>query len=85
MFFCTARGGYEVHTVPIDPFARLDADHVFQTIDDAIASGALPPAPRHDACAYCDFRPVCGPHEERRVRVKQGALLEKLLALRQEP
>jgi len=85
LFFCTARGGYEVHTVPIDPFARLDADHVFQTIDDAIASGALPPAPRHDACAYCDFRPVCGPHEERRVRVKQGALLEKLLALRQEP
>jgi len=85
LFFCTARGGYEVHTVPIDPFARNDATFVFETIDDAIVRGALPPAPRKDACAYCDFRPVCGPHEERRTAGKRGPLLEKLAELRQQP
>jgi RecB family exonuclease len=83
--FCTARGGYDVHVVPIDPLARLEAGTVFETIDDAIAHGELPPAPREEACRYCDFRPVCGPNEERRVRVKQRKPLEKLLALRQEP
>jgi CRISPR/Cas system-associated exonuclease Cas4 (RecB family) len=84
LFFCTARGGYEVHTVPIDSFARNDARSVFETIDDAIVRGALPPSPRPGACSYCDFRPVCGPHEERRTAAKRGPLLAKLGELRRQ-
>jgi CRISPR/Cas system-associated exonuclease Cas4 (RecB family) len=85
LFFCTARGGYEVHTVPIDALARRDASHVFQVVDGALAQGVLPPAPRKDACTYCDFRSVCGPHEERRTARKQGPELEALTELRQRP
>jgi ATP-dependent helicase/nuclease subunit B len=85
LFFCTARGGYEIHPVPIDPFARLDARHVYETVDAAIVNGALPPAPRREACAWCDFRPVCGPHEERRIRGKRGTLLDPLIELRKSP
>jgi CRISPR/Cas system-associated exonuclease Cas4 (RecB family) len=84
LFFCTARGGYEVHRVPIDPFARNDAQYVFDTIDDCIQKGTLPPAPRKDACTYCDFRTVCGPDEERRIARKPPSLLEKLNELRQQ-
>jgi hypothetical protein len=35
-------------------------------IDGAIAAGFLPPAPQKDACEWCDYRPVCGRHEEQR-------------------
>jgi hypothetical protein len=44
----------------------------------------LPPAPREGACGFCDFRPVCGPLEERRFRdkPKDEGVIADLLALR---
>src|SRR5205085_7781976 len=44
--------------------------HVMETIDSAISNGLLPANPREDACTYCDYRPVCGPYEEQRVKRK---------------
>jgi CRISPR/Cas system-associated exonuclease Cas4 (RecB family) len=85
LFFCTARGGYAIHAVPIDAIARQEANRVFQIIDGALAQGVLLPAPRRDTCTYCDFRPVCGPHEERRTVRKRGPELERLAELRQRP
>jgi hypothetical protein len=51
-------------------------------IDRAIELGRLPAAPARDGCRFCDFRPVCGPGEERRVANKPEALVADLLALR---
>ena len=89
LFFCTARGGFAEHTVRIDDRAQAAARTVLSTIDDAIASGRLPPAPRpakpnerRPTCEACDFRPVCGTHEEERLGHKERQPLAALAALR---
>lgn len=70
-FYCTADGGFKEVLVPLDPGARESSGFVLRTIDDGIATPFLVPAPREDACAYCDFQEVCGPYEELRVTRKQ--------------
>ena len=81
--FCTSRGGFGEHVVPFDPRGRTAALEVLGLIDGAVAAGRFHPAPRPDACARCDFRPVCGPYEEERVRRKEP--LPELAALRGRP
>jgi RecB family exonuclease len=85
LWYCTARGGFAERDVPLGDFARLYAREVLGTIGDALETGCFPPAPKPGACAWCDFRPVCGPFEESRARRKDRALLEKLAALREMP
>ena len=81
--FCTSRGGFTEHVVPFDPRSRTAALDVLALIDGAVAAGRFHPAPREEACAHCDFRPVCGPYEEERVRRKEP--LPELTALRGRP
>ncbi len=81
--FCTSRGGFTERIVPFDARSRTVALDVLTTIDSAIAAGRFHTAPRPDACAYCDFRPVCGPWEEERVQRKDA--LPELDALRGRP
>lgn len=83
--FCTARGGFGERLFPLDERARLYGNMVLEIIDRAVEGGALPPAPRRGACAYCDFRAVCGPHEEIRAARKKPDLIQDLLALRELP
>ena len=85
LFFCTARGGFAERVVTLDDRARAQGRQVLETIDRAIADGFLPPAPRDDACARCDFHLVCGPHEEERLRRKDPQRLADLHALRRQP
>jgi CRISPR/Cas system-associated exonuclease Cas4 (RecB family) len=87
LFFCTSVGGFTERPVPIDDRARRAAMDVLETIDRAIASGFLPPAPRDNACQWCDFHEVCGPLEQTRAREvpKDGRLLTELLQLRSMP
>lgn len=85
LFFCTNRGGFAQRVVPIDDAARTAGRRVLEIIDRAVEAGVLPPAPRRDACTYCDFRLVCGPHEEERLRRKDRNLLRDLDALRLMP
>jgi hypothetical protein len=54
-------------------------------VDRAIELGFLPAAPAPRACTWCDFRAVCGPHEELRVRNKMPEKLGDLAALRERP
>jgi ATP-dependent helicase/nuclease subunit B len=68
LWYCTQRGNYGEHTVPIDAAGRARFQRAMALIDDAIAEGFLPAAPAEHACATCDYRPVCGPNEEVRVR-----------------
>jgi len=85
LFFCTSRGRFERVNIPLEGYGRLYARQVLEIVDRAVEHGALPPAPRARACDWCDFRPVCGPHEEIRARRKSAALVEDLHALRELP
>jgi hypothetical protein len=58
---------------------------VLETIDRALESGMLPPAPAEKACTFCDFLPVCGPDQERRARRKSHKEIADLLDLRGQP
>jgi len=68
--FCTAAGEFKDRVVAVDDQLRTRSMEVLAAIDDAIAFGFLPPAPREDACRYCDFLSVCGPYEETRWKKK---------------
>src|SRR5262249_42259448 len=85
LFYCTENGGYQITTVPIDDEARATIRKAMALIDQSIASGFLPAAPRKDACLYCDYHAVCGPYEELRVRRKPKANLASLNELREMP
>jgi ATP-dependent helicase/nuclease subunit B len=83
--FCTRAGGFSERVIPLSEAARQRGLEVLATIDGAVERGFLPPAPRARACAICDFRDVCGPHEERRLELKDRNACADLLALRSWP
>jgi RecB family exonuclease len=85
LFYCTRAGGFSERLVPLSAEARGRGPEVLAVIDRAIAAGFLPPAPRARACGICDFRDVCGPHEEMRVKLKDQERLDELRALRDWP
>jgi ATP-dependent helicase/nuclease subunit B len=82
LFYCTLRGGYKILEVPLDLRGRNAIGDVLTVVDGAIAGGFFPAAPREGACQWCDFRPVCGPNEELRLRRKERSALESLEELR---
>ncbi len=84
LFYCTQRGDYSTVSVPLDERSRGAARRLLQKVDEALESGFLPAAPAKDACRYCDYRRVCGPYEELRVKRKDRTRLEELNALRSE-
>jgi CRISPR/Cas system-associated exonuclease Cas4 (RecB family) len=85
LFFCTTAGGYKVRPVPLLPQARRSGIEALEIIDRAVESGFLAAAPNERACAWCDFRPVCGPHEQARVARKSTEPLRDLIELRSRP
>src|SRR4029077_13393044 len=85
LFYCTRVGGFSERVVPMSAETRQRGPDVLGVIDRAVAAGFLPAAPRPRACGICDFRDVCGPHEETRVRLKDPARIEELRELRAWP
>lgn len=85
LYYCTADGDYHSVEVALDDFARGYAGIMVDTVGKALEEGFLPAAPAHDACVWCDYLAVCGPHEERRVRVKPQDRLVALKGLRELP
>ncbi|MEK6301547.1 MAG: PD-(D/E)XK nuclease family protein [Acidobacteriota bacterium] len=85
LYYCTADGDYTPVEVPLDEYARGYAGIMVETVGAALAEGFLPAAPAHDACVWCDYLAVCGPHEERRVKVKPQERLVPLKSLRELP
>jgi CRISPR/Cas system-associated exonuclease Cas4 (RecB family) len=83
--FCTSAGGYRVRPVLLTPQSRRLGIEALEIVDRAIELGFLAAAPAEGACAWCDFRPVCGPHEEQRIRRKPEDPLHDLLELRRRP
>ena len=85
LYYCSADGGYEERDVPLDDESRASAETVARIIGAALAEGFFPAAPARDACRWCDYRPVCGPYEERRSARKPAARLAELNRLRALP
>lgn len=82
LFYSTTAGGFAECEIPINDYTRTQGLMVLTLVDKAIEAGFLPAAPAERACAWCDFRPVCGPREEERLRRKNKDRLAELAALR---
>ncbi len=82
LYFCTSTGDFTAVSVPLDEEAREAAGQVASTVGDALDRAFLPAAPAERACHFCDYRRVCGPYEEHRVKRKPRAELAPLHALR---
>jgi CRISPR/Cas system-associated exonuclease Cas4 (RecB family) len=85
LFYCTSAGGFVDHEIPINDANRRIGLEALEIVDRAIELGFLPAAPDNRACTWCDFRPVCGPDEPRRVANKPSEKLGDLEALRERP
>ena len=78
LFYATERGGYQQIVIQINPSAHRFLAKLLQNVDEAIASGFLPPVPEKDACRICDYRTVCGPYEEQRTTHRKDRRDERL-------
>jgi CRISPR/Cas system-associated exonuclease Cas4 (RecB family) len=85
LFYCTQRGGYQEVPFEVTPNTRNWFGRAMSLIDGEIERGFLPAAPQAGACGMCDYRPVCGPNEERRTSRKRQDALEALQELRNIP
>ena len=83
--YCTAAGGFTDHEIPMNDVSRRAGLEALEIIDRAIELGFLPAAPADRACGWCNFRPVCGPHEVQRIKGKPREKLGDLDALRERP
>src|SRR5260370_20538580 len=71
--YCAAAGGCEERVVALDDDARAAAADFTRVVGKALGDGFLPAAPDRRECTYCDYRRVCGPYEETRVKHKTEA------------
>ena len=87
LYYCTSDGQFREQAVELFDLARRHGIEALEIVDRAVESGFLAAMPRASACQYCDFRPVCGPGEERRMTRKnrRDARLGDLMALREMP
>jgi len=82
LFYCTSAGSFFEHPIPLDERSRAAALEVLDIVERAIETGFLAAAPTPDACAWCNFRPVCGSDVARRVARKPQEPLADLAELR---
>jgi ATP-dependent helicase/nuclease subunit B len=86
LYFCTPKARYASHAVALDEVTRAAVGDVVSTLDGLLADGWLPAVPEADACMFCDYKRVCGPHaSSRAAKMAPEAKLEKLVALRRRP
>ena len=85
LFFCTQRGDFARVDIPVAEEARDRLKRILNIVDQSIGEGFLPAAPQTGACDLCDYRPVCGPYEEQRVRKKEPGRLDPLVEIRHQP
>ncbi len=72
LYYCTQTGDYTAVEVPLDTRAREAAATVKAAVDEALTTGMLPAMPGGEyGCKYCDYRPICGPYEEIRIKQKR--------------
>jgi hypothetical protein len=82
LYYCTTAGGFGEHTIELNDYTRSQGLQVLSIIDRSVEQGFLVAAPQDRACTWCDFRPVCGPREQERVKRKAQERLADLSTLR---
>lgn len=82
LYYSTTAGGFADKPIELNDYTRGQGLEVLTIIDRAVEQGFLPVAPAERACTWCDFRTVCGPHEEERTARKAKDKLADLAALR---
>lgn len=82
-YYSTQVGGYTSVSTPLDAASRDAFGQVVRTLRRSLEEGFFPAAPDRDECRYCQFRPICGPDEERRLMRTRKALRVELQPLRQ--
>lgn len=65
----------------LDGLAREHLGQVVLHIRQALETGFFPALPADGECTWCDHAAVCGPDEERRVRLTKKGLRTEALAL----
>ena len=85
LYYCTASGDYTERLIALDDASRASARTALGVIGRAIEQGFLPAMPMREACDSCQYRIVCGPHEEIRVSRKRRERLVDLMSLRELP
>ncbi len=84
LFYCTARGDFTRHDVRLDDGGHRAVAEYVRLVTKHLSGGFLPAAPVEGGCRGCDYRPVCGPYEERRVARKSGTSLDDLNRAREQ-
>ncbi len=69
-YYSTAYGRFKTKQIEGTDTARSTLKQVLTALDDTVARGAF--APVADACDYCDYQAICGPHREQRAARKKG-------------
>lgn len=82
LYYSTTVGGFAAKAIELNDYTRRQGLEVLSIIDRAIEQGFLVAAPAERACAWCDFRSVCGPNEEGRAARKAHDRVADLEALR---
>jgi len=80
--YCTTQGQFREVVVPLRPEGRRAAELLTRVLSSRLDRGSFPAVPRADACERCDYRRVCGPHEEFRIRRKDASAIADLIELR---
>lgn len=82
LYYCTARGGFQVVDALLDASAREVVAKVPAALDYAVEHGFFPPAPIEGECRWCDYAPVCGPdvlvYLERKKDLRKLAPIEQI-------
>jgi ATP-dependent helicase/nuclease subunit B len=82
LHYCTQAGGFSEVSIPLNAATRAAAAQAVGVVGQALEKGFLPAAPAKDECTWCDYKSICGAHEERRLRAKSSVELQALEALR---
>jgi ATP-dependent helicase/nuclease subunit B len=76
LYYCTSRGEFRAIDVALGTEARAAAKVLADTVADHFARWFFPAAPAKDACRFCDYKLICGPFEEARIKHKREPLIQ---------
>jgi RecB family exonuclease len=85
LHYATSSENYQSIEIEATGEARGQIGQALDLIDETIGSAFFPAAPRAGACEYCDFKRICGPHEEQRASQKDADALVTIKRLRSIP
>jgi ATP-dependent helicase/nuclease subunit B len=69
LYYCTQSGGFsQVHTMYSES-NKEKLGQVILAVRGALEQGFFPAFPQNGDCQFCNFKNICGPEEERRIKM----------------